>query len=175
MADSPDLDPEVREAIAQHHERVDGSGYPRHLRGQDMSFAGRMSAIADTFATLTAQRPDAESLSAFKAMKVLSDGAGTHFHEPLVEQFVQAIGFFPVGSLVELSSGEVAAVVSHNKVRRLKPRVLILTDVNKKPLDTPYEQNLLLDPVDGNGDPLRIWRGLPARAYGVNSRDYFLK
>jgi HD-GYP domain-containing protein (c-di-GMP phosphodiesterase class II) len=175
LANSPDLDLDVREAIAQHHERIDGSGYPRGLVGDEISFAGRMAAIADTFAALTSHRPYAESLSAFKSMKVLSDGAGKHFSEPLVEQFVQAIGFFPVGSLVELSSGEVAAVVSHNKVRRLKPRLLILTDVNKEPLGTPFELNLLLDPTDGNGDPLRIWRGLPARAYGVNPRDFFLK
>ncbi|MHB8494397.1 MAG: HD-GYP domain-containing protein [Casimicrobiaceae bacterium] len=175
LANSPDLHPDVREAIAEHHERIDGSGYPRGLKGDETSFAGRMVAIADTFAALTSHRPYAESLSAFKAMKVLSDGAGRHFHEPLVEQFVQAIGFFPVGSLVELSSGEVAAVVSHNKVRRLKPRVLILTDVNKKHLDTPYETNLLLDPKDANGEPLRIWQGLPAHAYGINPRDFFLK
>jgi putative nucleotidyltransferase with HDIG domain len=175
LAGSPDIDPEVREAIAEHHERIDGSGYPLGLKGHDTSFAGRMAAIADTFAALTSHRPNAEPLSAFKSMKVLSEGAGKHFHEPLVEQFVQAIGLFPVGSLIELSSGEVAAVVSHNRVRRLRPRVLVLTDANKRPLDSPNELNLLLDPTDANGDLLRIWRALPAGAYGVDPRDYFLK
>ncbi len=175
LANSPDLDPEICEAIAQHHERIDGSGYPRGLNGDATSFAGRMAAIADTYAALTSNRTHAQSLSAFKSMKILSDGAGKLFHEPLVEQFVQAIGIFPVGSLVELSSGQVAAVVSHNKVRRLKPRLLILTDGNKVQLDAPHELNLMLEHKDGNGEPLRIWRGLPAGAFGVNPRDFFLQ
>ena len=174
LANVPGLDADVREAIAEHHERLDGSGYPLGLKGIDTSFAGRMVAIVDTFAALTSHRPYAEPLSAFNAMKILSEGAGKIFHEPLVEQFVQAIGLFPVGSLVELSSGEVAAVVSHNKIRRLKPRVLVLTDANKSPLTAPHELNLLVDPDDNDDEPLRIWRGLPAGAHGVNSRDYFL-
>lgn len=171
----PDLAIDVRVAIAQHHERGDGSGYPLGLKGEATSFFGRMVVIAETFATLTSNRHSAVSLSAFKSMKVLYEGAGTIFHEPLVEQFVQAIGLFPVGSLVELSSGEVAAVVSHNKVRRLKPRVLVLTDPDKRRVEKPFERNLLVDSDDDDVEPLRIWRGLPAGAYGVDGRDYFLK
>ncbi len=174
LAKSPGVDQDVLEAIAQHHERIDGSGYPRGLRGHEMSFAGRMAAIADSFAALTAQRPHAEPLSAFNAMKVLFSCADRLYPEPLVEQFVQAIGLFPVGSLVELSTGEVAAVVSHNNVRRLKPRVLILTNVEKEPLVTPCGINLMLEPKDADGKPVHILRGLPIGAYGVNTRDYFL-
>ncbi|MEO8304269.1 MAG: HD domain-containing phosphohydrolase [Betaproteobacteria bacterium] len=174
LANSPGIDPTVREAIAQHHERIDGSGYPRGLLGHQIAFAARMAALADSFAALTTHRPHAEPLSAFNAMKVLFNDAGTLFAEPLVEQFVQAVGLFPVGSLVELSTGEVAAVVSHNKVRRLKPRVLILADRNKKVLDSPSERNLLLDPTDADGAQVRILRGLSAGAYGVNPRDFFL-
>ena len=172
---SPDIHPEVREAIAEHHERIDGSGYPKGLQGHQMSFAGRMAAIADTFAALTSRRPYAEPKSAFNSMKVVFDGAGKLYAEPLVEQFVQAIGMFPVGTLVELTSGAVAAVVSHNKVRRLKPRVLVLTTADKEKLETPFELNLLLDPKDSAGAPLKIWRGLPANAYGINPRDFFLQ
>src|SRR5262249_29796412 len=161
--------------IAQHHERIDGSGYPLGLKGEDTSFFGRMVAIADTFATLTSDRMQDEPLSAFKSMKALSEGAGKIFHPPLVEQFVQAIGLFPVGSLVELSSGQVAAVVSHNKIRRLKPRVLILTDRNKQRLDTPVELNLLHDGDADDGEPRVIRSGLPSGAYGIDRRDYFLK
>ena len=175
LANADDLDPEVQEAIAQHHERMDGSGYPLGLKGIDTSFVSRMAAIADTFAALTSARPYAAPRSPFESMKVLSEGAGKLFHESLVEQFVQAIGLFPVGSLIELSSGEVAAVVSHNKIRRLKPRVLILTDVDKRPLDTPYELNMLLDVEEDDDEPAWIRRGLSADAYGLNCRDYFLK
>jgi len=174
LANSPNIDPSVREGIAQHHERIDGSGYPLGLKGEQTSIAGRMAAIADTFAALTTQRPYAEPESVFNAMKILFSGAGEKFHEPLVEQFVQAIGLFPVGSLVELSTGEVAAVVSHNKVRRLQPRVLVLTDADKQTQAAPFELNLLYDPKDANERPVRILRGLPAHAYGIDPRDFFL-
>ena len=174
LAKSPNINPSVREGIAQHHERIDGSGYPRGLKGPEMSIAGRMAGIADTFAALTVQRPYAEPESVFNAMKILFAGAGKKFHEPLVEQFVQAIGMFPVGSLVELSTGEIAAVVSHNKVRRLQPRVLVLAGADKQALAAPFELNLLFDPKDANDRPVRIWRGLPARAYGIDPRDFFL-
>jgi HD-GYP domain-containing protein (c-di-GMP phosphodiesterase class II) len=174
LGKSPGIDPKVHEAIEQHHERIDGSGYPRGLQGHQMSIAGRMAAIADSFAALTANRPYAEPLSAFNAMKVLFSCANKLYEEPLVEQFVQAIGMFPIGSLVELSTGEVAAVVSHNKIRRLKPRVLILTDSAKDVLETPCGIDLMRDPKDGNGELITIWRGLPIGAYGVNPRDYFL-
>lgn len=174
LASAPGIDARVCEAIAQHHERIDGSGYPNALQGHEMSVAGRMAAIADSFAALTADRPYAEPLSAFNAMKVLYGGANKLYEEPLVEQFVQAIGLFPIGSLVELSTGEVAAVVSHNKVRRLKPRVLVLTDADKDILETPCGINLLHEPKDSAGEPITIWRGLPAGAHGVNPRDYFL-
>ncbi len=63
--------------------------------------------------------------------------AGTSFHEALVEQFVQSVGVFPVGTLVELSSGEVAVVVAQNRVRRLEPKVLMLTWPDKRPLSNP--------------------------------------
>ena len=133
-----------------------------------------MAAIADTFAALTTRRPYAEANSVFDSMKILLSDAGRKFHEPLVEQFVQAIGLFPVGSLVELSTGEAAAVIGHNKVRRLQPRVLVLTDFNKQLLATPFELNLLYDPKDADERPVRIRRDLPMHAYGINPRNYFL-
>lgn len=174
LAGLPSVDADVRDAIAQHHERWDGSGYPRGLIGEEAGFAGRMAGIADTFAALTRERPHAQPLSAFHAMKVILGGAGTAFPEAMVEQFVQAIGLFPVGSLVELSTGHVAAVVSHNKIRRLKPRVLVLASPDKEVLEMPYEINLFRDPKAIDGTPIRILRGLPAGAYGIRSADYFL-
>jgi hypothetical protein len=86
---------------------------------------------------------------------------------------VQAVGVFPVGSLVELSSGEVAIVVAHNRVRRLEPRVLVLTWPDKAPLAEPIERDLLNAPRAGNGR-LRIIRGLPSGAYGLKLRDFYL-
>jgi HD-GYP domain-containing protein (c-di-GMP phosphodiesterase class II) len=163
----------VEAGIAQHHERLDGTGYPKGLKGNEISIYGRMAAIADSFAALITPRAYANPSAPQDALMNLYEWAGSSFHEPLVEQFVQAVGVFPVGSLVELSSAEVAVVVAHNRVRRLEPRVLVLTWPDKSPLATPIERDLLAQTGSG-ATRLRIVRGLPAGAYGLKMRDYYM-
>lgn len=173
----PKLPTQVLLGIGQHHERIDGSGYPNQLKGPRISIYGKMAAIADSFAALITPRPYAKASAPQDAMMNLYEWSGTSFHEPLVEQFVQAIGVFPVGSLVELSSGEVAVVLAHNRVRRLEPRVLVLSTVDKRPLDTPLQRDLYQESRNGRGrqaKPLRIMRGLPAGTYGFKLQDYYL-
>ena len=168
-----DLPPTVEIGIAQHHERMDGSGYPAGLSGHEISLYGRMAGIADSFAALTSARVYANALSPQEALLALYETAGTGLHEALVEQFVQAVGVFPVGSLVELSTGEVAIVVSHNRVRRLEPRVLVLTAPDRTPLAQPRDLDLLGRGRD-DGPRVRIVRGLPAGAFGLKAREYYV-
>jgi hypothetical protein len=108
-------------------------------------------------------------MAPFEAMKQMYAEAGSKFHAPLVEQFVQAVGIFPTGALVELSSGEVAIVVCHNRVRRLEPRVLVVTDARKNQLELPYELDLMTQPHGPVGSkPIRIDKGLADGEYGLN-------
>lgn len=173
LEESGKVHPDVRDGIAQHHERLDGSGYPGGLAGAQIGIYGRMAAVADSFAALTSLRPYAEPLPAYDALKILYEQGGTHYHAPLVEQFVQAIGIFPAGSLVELSSGEVATVLAHNRVRRLEPRVLVLTDPAKKSIHEPMPLDLLLQPKAADGTDIKIVRGLPTGAYGLDLRQFY--
>ena len=173
----PALPPQVLQGISQHHERIDGSGYPNQLKGDKISIYGKMAAIADSFAALITPRPYAKASAPQDALMNLYEWSGTSFHEPLVEQFVQAIGVFPVGSLVELSSGEVAVVIAHNRVRRLEPRVLVLSEPDKTPLEVPIERDLYQESKDSRGrqkKSLRIVRGLPAGTHGFKLQDYSL-
>lgn len=173
----PPLPPQVLQGISQHHERIDGSGYPNQLKGDKISIYGKMAAIADSFAALITPRPYAKANAPQDALMSLYEWSGTSFHEPLVEQFVQAIGVFPVGSLVELSSGEVAVVVAHNRVRRLEPRVLVLSHADKSPLDAPIERDLYQESKNSRKrqkPSLRIVRGLAAGAHGFNLQNYYL-
>jgi HD-GYP domain-containing protein (c-di-GMP phosphodiesterase class II) len=174
LGDSPLLTPDIEEGIVQHHERLDGSGYPNGLKGNQISIFGRMAGIADCFSALTTARPYANALAAQDAMMSLYQWAGTLFQETLVEQFVQSVGVFPVGCLVELSSGEVAAVIAHNRVRRLEPRILVLTSPDKRALPTPVERDLLVQQVKAGTKPTRISRGLAAGAYGLKLSNYYL-
>jgi HD-GYP domain-containing protein (c-di-GMP phosphodiesterase class II) len=174
LEETPNWPPEILEGIAHHHERMNGSGYPKGIKDEEISLFGRMAGITDCFAALTKSRPYAEAVSSYEALRSISSWGGEFFHAPLVEQFIQAIGVFPVGSLVELSTGEVAVVISHNKVRRLKPRVLILTAADKTPSAYPVMADLLYDPKLGGAEPAFIRRSLPAGAYGLDPRENYL-
>src|SRR6185312_917790 len=137
LGSTPNFPAEVIEGIAQHHERMNGSGYPNALMGEEIGVIGRMAGIVDCFAALTNHRPYASAVSSYEALRSITSWGGDFFHEPLVQQFVSSVGVFPVGSLIELSTGEVAVVVSHNKLRRLKPRVLVVTGPDKTPVSHP--------------------------------------
>ncbi|MDY7574841.1 HD-GYP domain-containing protein [Actimicrobium sp. CCI2.3] len=159
----------ILSAIAEHHERIDGNGYPARIPGMSLTIFGKMAAIADAYAAMVNPRPYAPAYSPYEAMKQLFAESESRWFAPLVEQFVQAIGIFPVGSLVELSSGEVAIVIQHNPYRRLEPLILILTDSTKAKLVAPRELDMLKHNFNVAPEVLRIASGLPDGAHGVSS------
>lgn len=169
----PDVHPDVLEGVAQHHERENGSGYPAGLSKGEIGLYGRMAAIADSFSAMTNPRPYAAVIPAYEALQVMINFGRDLYHPPIVEQFIRAIGIFPVGSMVELSTGEVAIVISHSKVRRLKPKVLIISDNKKSPSKSPTTFDLLNPPASCENPP-SILHGLPTGAFGLNPREYYL-
>ena len=164
----------VLRAIGEHHERVDGLGYPNGRTDEEVSIYGKMAAIADSFVAMIGDRPYAPTMSTFEALRALFAEAGTRWHAPLVEQLVQAIGVFPVGSLIELSTGEVAIVTQDNRFRRLEPKVLILTDREKKSVKDLWSLDIMKHNFEIAPKAIRIVRGLPDGAFGVNFREYYL-
>jgi HD-GYP domain-containing protein (c-di-GMP phosphodiesterase class II) len=174
LDDSGGFDPAILHGIEQHHERMNGSGYPKGLAGDEIAIFGRMAGIVDCFAALTNHRPYAAAVSSYEALRNITAWGGDFFHEPLVQQFVSSVGVFPVGSLIELSTGEVAVVVEHSKVRRLRPRVLVVTGPDKTPAAYPTMVDLLYDPKMGGEEPAFIKRGLSPGAYGLNLADFYL-
>lgn len=173
LDDSGINDMRVRETIERHHEREDGSGYPQGLSGDAIGVYGRIAGIVDTFLALSGERPYAPRVPIDTCLRLLLQARGTLFHAPLVEHFIQMIGVYPVGSLVELSTGEVAAVLSHNRVRRLRPRVLIIAGSDGKPLTQPTTLDLLYCPRDGAGNVVSIAKGLPFGHHGINTEQLF--
>ena len=165
----------VLRAIADHHERVDGLGYPNGRSSDDVTIYGKMAAIADGFVAMVGARPYAPTMSTYEALRALFAEAGTRWHAPLVEQFVQSIGVFPVGSLIELSTGEIAIVVEDNRFRRLEPKILVLTDHNKKQVKEPWSMDMLKHNFSIAPESVRIVRGLADGAHGVNFREYYVR
>jgi HD-GYP domain-containing protein (c-di-GMP phosphodiesterase class II) len=164
----------IHDIVAQHHERHNGSGYPNGYSGDQISMYGAMAGIADVYAAVTSTRPYGLPLAPQEALSQLFSWRGTVFNEKLVEEFIQAVGIFPVGSLVELNTGEVAAVVAQNRARRLKPRILLVLDPNKQAYTSPIMLDMLFEPPTPSGEPYRIVRGLRIGAHDVDPREQFL-
>lgn len=122
----------VIEAAFGHHERMDGSGYPRGLPAETLNLYTRMISIVDTYDAITTNRCYDNSRPATEAMKILFSCRSTQFEPILVEKFIECLGIYPTGSIVELRSSEVAVVIDSNKNSRLKPKVSIVLDEHKQ-------------------------------------------
>jgi len=170
-----EVDPRVLEMVANHHERHDGSGYPRGLKGDEIPVYGRIAGIVDTYDAMITSRPYASTQSSYGALRQLRSLAGSQFQADLVDQFTQAIGMFPTGTLVLLNTGEVAVVTAQSRVRRLRPEIMIILDAEKQPLADYRVVNL--NQVSATADDqasLWIEQGLEPGAYGVDPAEYYL-
>jgi len=164
---------QVLEAITQHHERHDGSGYPHGLKGFAISLNARILGLVDTFDAMGSDRPHQHSQARHNVLQALYRERDRLFQSELVEQFSQAIGVYPTGSLVELDNGVVAVVTAQNSARRLHPRVTALTKPDKS-LDPAFPVLDLLLPDPATGRRLAIHRSLPPGAYGIDLAQLFL-
>lgn len=115
----------MRDAIAHHHERLDGNGYPNKLRADDISQAGRMMAIVDSYDAMTAPRVYRSAVTAVRAFKVLRADSYALYDAELVMTFIKAIGFYPAGSLVKLKSQRLAFVLAANPEKPYQPLVKV--------------------------------------------------
>ena len=171
LRETPGVPPQLPDLALLHHERQDGTGYPRGLKADQIGLYGSIAAIADTFDALTATRTYAEPLSPSNALSYLYRERGKGFHSDLVEQFIQCVGAFPVGSVVELNSGETGIVITQNLVRRLKPRIMVVLDSKGAPLRPQKILDLDKDPKVRADEPYRIRRSLEQGKLEVDPKD----
>lgn len=134
LESDPSVPPEVVAAAYSHHERMDGHGYPQRLPEKDISFYARVVSIVDAYDAITSKRCYSPSRSSAEALKILYDCAGTQFDKQLVVKFIEAIGIYPPGSVVEMDSGEIGVVLSADPDNRLLPKIALLLDANKDPM-----------------------------------------
>jgi HD-GYP domain-containing protein (c-di-GMP phosphodiesterase class II) len=170
---TPGLPWRLAELATLHHERLDGSGYPRGLKGNDIGMMGSIAGIVDTFDALTARRPYAAPVSPSDALKVLYKARNTLFDGYLVEQFIRCIGIFPLGSVVELNGGEVGTVVAHNHGKRLQPRVMLIQDAAGNPIRPQKLIDLSRGITASDGLPYRIKRALESSKVPIRAMDVF--
>lgn len=167
-----DIDDEVLAVVATHHERFNGSGYPLGLRGSKIPLLGQIAGIVDVYDSLTVPQAQTAALSPTAAMMRLHDMIDIEFQKELVEEFIRAIGIYPTGTLVELSTGEIGVITEQNVERRLRPRILVLLDEQKQALVTLREIDLLTLTHDREGRPIDIVTSLPQGVYDIDLARY---
>jgi HD-GYP domain-containing protein (c-di-GMP phosphodiesterase class II) len=162
------INQDVIDMVAYHHERFNGSGYPNGLRSDDIPAFARIAAIVDTYDAITSNRSHAPARSPSDAIKLLYNSRDADFQAELVEAFIQAVGIYPAGTLVELSSGEVGVVVAEYRTRRLRPKVMVLLDADKQRLKTPKFIDLHDESADEAVQSLSISKSLEPGAYDLD-------
>lgn len=174
LRETPGLPAELPGLAALHHERYDGSGYPKGMKSDEIGLFGSIAGLVDSFDAMTHARPYAEVYSPSNALNQLYNARNVLFDGPLVEQFVQCIGIFPVGALVELNSGEVGIVIAQNMVRRLMPRVMVVLDAKGAVLRPQVILDLANEPKASPGVPYRIKRTLEQGSVPIDPAEFFL-
>lgn len=160
-----ELSKTVAEVAYSHHERMDGSGFPRGLKGNQISPYTRMITIVEVYNSLTNVRAE-QKLTHYNAITQMLARANTQFDETLLHCFHQCIGAYPVGCVVEMNTGEIAMVVETNEGLKLRPKIMLLTDADKEKCDKKVV-NLAENDLDGDDDAYVIKKIVRPEKYGI--------
>ena len=159
----------VVDVCLHHHERVDGTGYPHQLAGEQISLFSRMAAVCDVYDAITSDRSYNEGWDPAVAIQHMSTCEG-HFDEQVFRAFLKSVGIYPVGSIVQLKGGNIGVVIEQNPHSLLTPKVklffLPVLNIHIKPTIVD-----LSDPLQSD----RIVARVPAQRYGFKNTDSLWK
>lgn len=153
-----------------HHERPDGLGYPRKLTDDEIPLFAKIVAIAEAYDTMTINQPYRAALSPSDALQELYAQRGKQFDEDLVIRFIDSVGIFPPGSIVEMLNGEVGIVLS-NTSDKLRPRVIMILDAFGEPTAQRIVDLSQMD-TDNEGNIFQIKTTHSDGAYGIDVGDF---
>lgn len=164
---TPGLSDLTRSICKMHHERLDGSGYPRNLSSEKITAAGRMAAICDVYDAVTADRVYHQGIPPNEALKKLIEWSVFHLDKDLVYEFIRCLSAYPVGSLVELSNGRAGVIVEANQRQPKQPVVRVFYNTRHQHQVEPHLLNLADQKME-----VDIVNTLDARAVGLDIRAF---
>lgn len=132
LRESSDLSPTILEVVRDHHERLDGSGYPNGKNENELSQFAKMISICDTYDAITASRVYQNARTPIMAFKILRKESGTGFDANLVAEFINCMGVHPVGTLIQTKSNKLGIVIKSNFVNPLCPVVKVFYSLANK-------------------------------------------
>jgi putative nucleotidyltransferase with HDIG domain len=154
----------------EHHLRNDGTGYPFGVKRTGLNLGTMMCGIADVYDAMRSQRAYQQAFPTDRILMVLKRNDGTQFDQNLVRRFVQLLGIYPPGTLVRLSSGEIAVVTQVHAPDPLRPRVRIVINREGTRLDLPHDRNLWESTRDG--EQASIIAPVEPSEYGIDPLNY---
>lgn len=170
-------DPIVLDVCLHHHEKTDGSGYPKGLKGDEISLFAKMGAVCDVYDAITSNRPYKPGWDPAESLRKMAEWANGHFDPKVFQAFVKSMGIYPVGSLVRLTSGRIGVVIEQTGKSLTTPSVKVFfsTKSNMRILpqvidlsrsDTSEKIVSRENPAQWNFPDLNeLWSGLPASSW----------
>lgn len=159
LLEAAGADPVALDVCLHHHEKVDGSGYPKHLKADEISLFARMGAVCDVYDAITSNRPYKAGWDPAESIRRMVEWSKGHFDETIFQAFVRSVGIYPVGSLVRLESGRLGVVMDQGSKSLLKPKLRVFystrADAHIQPEVLDLARPGCPDRIAGTEDPSR--------------------
>jgi len=172
LKDSKGLPDSTIEVVYSHHERKQGTGYPQGLVETQIHLFARIVAIVDVYDAITSDRVYHHGMNTLDALKNMFKWRENDLDSELVEKFIQCLGIYPIGSLVQLNTGEIGIVLSVSQGKNLVPIVMLVCDKDKQVVTPPRVLDLSQFTKDKCDPPIEISKVLEANSYGIDLFEY---
>ena len=165
------------DVVLHHHEKTDGSGYPKRLKNEEISLHAKMGAVCDVYDAITSNRPYKAGWDPAESLRRMAEWSNGHFDPTVFQAFVKSLGIYPIGSLVKLKSGRLGLVVEQSKKSLLTPCIKVFystrSNARIKPEIIDLSRPGCSDKIAGREDPSKwnfpdlneLWSGLPGNPW----------
>jgi HD-GYP domain-containing protein (c-di-GMP phosphodiesterase class II) len=172
LLSSKDMYSGAIDVARSHHERLDGTGYPYRLTDVQITPYSRIVTIADMYDAISSDRVYQKGRTHLEAINIMTKMCGTQLDSKLTYKFIECMGIYPPGSVVELNSGEIAVVIEVNPLYKLKPKILLLLDEQKqrRPLRL-IDLFLIMDDMEASNRTIK--NIVRAEQYNIDLSEYY--